>query len=125
LRIQIWLDISGGSTMAPPRERADMPDARISNQENDEIITLRLEGTFDGAAALKLRSRLEALGLKRVVIDFSRVRTFRDAAIGVLARDLANPLLELRGLDTHQERVFRYLGVGSAPEQRPAFELDA
>ena len=102
-----------------------MPDVQSIGGEQHETVTLQVEGTFDRDAATRLRTRLEALGRTDVVIDFSRVRTFRDAAIGVLASGLAAPSLHLRGLDTHQQRLFRYLGIGERPTQRRFTDFDA
>ncbi|MHB8876139.1 MAG: STAS domain-containing protein [Myxococcaceae bacterium] len=100
-------------------------DLETGRDEQRETVTLKVEGTFDREAATQLRTRLEALGQANVIIDFSRVRTFRDVAIGVLAGGLQVPSLRLRGLDTHQERVFRYLGIGALPPPRGTVELDA
>lgn len=88
-------------------------------------VTVQVDETFDPHTAVALRARLEALGQAGVVLDFSRVRTFRDAAIDVLTRGLTTPTLQLRGLDTHQERLFRYLGIGAIPAPRRSVELDA
>jgi anti-anti-sigma regulatory factor len=88
-------------------------------------VTLQVEETFDPHTASTLRARLVALGHAGVVLDFSRVRTFRDSAIDVLTRGLTTPTLQLRGLDNHQERLFRYLGIGAVPAPRRSVELDA
>ncbi len=99
-------------------------ELRAGDNEQVETVTLRVEGPFNRDAASRLRTRLEALHQAPVVLDFSRVGTFCDAAIDVLVRGLAAPRLQLRGLATHQERMFRYLGYG-APSQRPLPDFDA
>lgn len=92
--------------------------------EAKQTVVLKVEETFDCSTAFALRERLDGLGKAGVVLDFSHVRTFRDAAIDVLTRGLTTPTLELRGLDTHHERLFRYLGVGAPPAPRRAVEQD-
>lgn len=83
-----------------------------------EALTIRVEGIFDGASALDLRNRLEARRseTERIVLDFTTVREFYDFGVGVLAYSLAQrstrlPRVSLRGLRTHQLRMFRYFGV--------------
>lgn len=83
----------------------------IQREERAGRLTLRLEGTFDGSTALELRRSLAELPEQDVVIDFTRVRRFQDAAVSVLSRNLAHARLQLQGLDSHQERMFRYCGV--------------
>lgn len=97
---------------------------RASSQEIRQILTIRLDGTFDGATAWDLRRRLEDLGEscgERVVIDFSKVREFYDFGVAVLANGLlersgALPRVILRGLRTHQMRLLQYFGVGLGEE---------
>lgn len=84
-------------------------------------VTLQLEGTFDGAAALRLRESLEGLSAEEVVLDFTRVQQFKDLAIAVLMRGVQGRNLRLRGLGTHQERMFRYFGVNVARGAEPAY----
>ena len=75
---------------------------------------LFLEGTFDGATAQQLRdSLLETEG--PVVVDFSQVRQFKDAAVAVLTRAMKEGV-HLRGLGDHHERLLRYFGL---PTERP------
>lgn len=81
-------------------------------------VTFELEGVFDGASAWDLRRAIESLdeGAEQVVVDFSRVREFYDFGVAVLAhaladRDFERPKVALRGLRTHQARLFRYFGV--------------
>ena len=88
-------------------------------------VTMQVDEVFDLHTAGALRARIDALGSAGVVLDFTHVRTFRDAAIDVLTRGLTTPTIQLRGLDTHQERLFRYLGIGAVPAPRRSVELDA
>lgn len=83
-----------------------------------EEITLRLEGVFDGASAWELRHRIEKLSesTRRVVLDFAQVREIYDFGVAVLAyglaqRQAAQAPIALKGLRTHQLRMFRYFGV--------------
>jgi anti-anti-sigma regulatory factor len=80
-------------------------------------VTINVDGIFDGATAWELRKKLETSPrAQTVVLDFSRVREFYDFGVGVLAHWLAQranrfPRILLRGLRTHQLRMFRYFGV--------------
>ena len=81
-------------------------------------VTFALDGVFDGASAWDLRHAIEAVETQatEVVLDFSRVREFYDFGVAVLAHALAQrgagrPRVALRGLRTHQQRMFRYFGV--------------
>ena len=84
-----------------------------------ETMTFQLEGTFDGAAARRLRQSLEGVSAQEeVVLDFTQVKLFLDLSISVLTRGLEAKNIRLRGLGTHQERMFRYFGmVAPAPER--------
>jgi anti-anti-sigma regulatory factor len=75
---------------------------------------LRLSGVFDRDSASELRELLARSAGEELVVDFSLVREFADLGVAVLARDLASApgrRLSLRGLRTHQLRLFRYFGV--------------
>jgi anti-anti-sigma regulatory factor len=75
---------------------------------------LRLSGVFDYDSASALREELARSSGEDLVVDFSLVREFADLGVAVLARDLAGTRdrrLRLRGLRTHQLRLFRYFGV--------------
>jgi len=83
-----------------------------------EEITIRVDGIFDGATAWELRNMLDKhlAGSSTIVLDFSKVREFYDFGVSVLAYWLAQrpnvlPRVLLRGLRTHQLRMFRYFGV--------------
>ena len=88
-----------------------MATLRILREELTNVVTLRLEGTLDGAAALMLRQALEEVTAPELAVDFSRIRDFQDLAIAVISPALARRPCELRGLDTHHQRMFRYFGV--------------
>jgi 2'-5' RNA ligase len=89
-----------------------MATLRILREEVTNVVTLRLEGTLDGAAALMLKQALQEVTAPAFAVDFSRVREFQDLAVAVLSPALHNRDCELRGLDTHHQRMFRYFGVG-------------
>ena len=89
-----------------------MMDERL--QPGGEIL-IRVDGTFDAAAAWDVRGRLGAVpATSHVVIDFSKVREFEDLGVAVLASGLSKvdgPHVAVRGLRQHQHRMFRYFGV--------------
>jgi anti-anti-sigma regulatory factor len=96
------------SSVPPPRSHPD------------DTLVLRLDGVFDGASAWDLRHTLERATsdapMRPIVLDFSQVRDFYDFGVAVLAHGLAQrdahlPPVRLRGLRTHQSRMFSYFGV--------------
>ena len=87
-------------------------------------VTFNLEGIFDRRAAAQLRAALETVVADDVLLDFSRVSQLSDLSIHVLVGDLVTPGLHARGLPSHHERVFRYLGVPSEP-RRESSEAEA
>ncbi|HYO51914.1 STAS domain-containing protein [Archangium sp.] len=92
----------------------------IQREELAGRLTLRLTGTLDGQTAMMLRSSLEELGSREVVVDFTHLREFRDSAVGVLTHGLMERKVQLRGLAGHHERMFRYFGLttGNIAPQR-------
>lgn len=59
----------------------------------------------------------------RVVVDFSRVRSFHGVGMAAVAMKLADVSdLELRGLGLHHRRLLRYCGVGTAEPRTGAGE---
>lgn len=75
---------------------------------------IRVSGTFDRASAFELREELDREPADEVVLDFSQVRDFADLGVATLAHGLSHLTrrrLSLRGLRTHQLRIFRYFGV--------------
>jgi hypothetical protein len=95
-----------------------MAGLQIHQEEFAGRVTLRLEGTLDSRTAPQLRDSLEALGPREVVLDFTHLREFKDTAVGVLTQDLAFHQVSFRGLAGHQERMFRYFGVGTGAAPR-------
>jgi len=109
-----------------PRLRANlestaMSGLQIHREESAGSVTLRLEGTLDGKTAEEVRTSLSALSGCEVVLDFTHLREFKDSAVGVLTRGLVERPVQLRGLATHHERMFRYFGVGTGTSPRPAY----
>ncbi|ATB32999.1 STAS domain-containing protein [Melittangium boletus] len=88
-----------------------MVGLEIHQEERAGCLTLRLTGTLDGQTARLLRSSLDALGSREVVVDFTHLREFRDSAVGVLTHGLVEHKVRMRGLDRHQQRMFRYFGL--------------
>jgi anti-anti-sigma regulatory factor len=84
---------------------------RIHQEDSPPCVTVQVEGTLDAAAAAELRASLEALPAPELVVDFSRVQHFQDAAVAVLTPALAGRAHRLLGLGPHQVRVFRCFGL--------------
>ena len=95
-----------------------MGGLQIHQEELAGLITLRLEGTLDGRTAQLLRSSLDQLDGREVVLDFAHLREFKDNAVGVLTTELLCRKVQLRGLAGHHERMFRYFGVGTGTAPR-------
>src|SRR5438874_13661206 len=102
--------------------------AQRDESTKTKATVIHLEGRFDRDAASALRRSLDALGSDAdVVIDFSRVTDFRDLAIDALVRGLQAHSIHVRGLASHQERMFGYFGIRAssrAPRDDRADELD-
>lgn len=88
---------------------------QIRREEVAGTVTLHLVGTFDGSTAHQLNGLLEGMEARELVVDFSQVRRFVDAAVAVASQGMTRHQVKLNGLDRHQERVFRYFGVDQAP----------
>jgi anti-anti-sigma regulatory factor len=88
-----------------------MVGLEIHREEQAGQLTLRLMGTLDGRTAKQLRSSIEELGAREVVVDFTHLREFRDSAVGVLTHGLSERKVQFRGLAGHHERMFRYFGL--------------
>lgn len=95
-----------------------MAGLQIHQEELAGLVTLRLEGTLDGRTAQLLRSSLEQLDGREVVVDFGRLSEFKDNAVGVLTGDILCRKVHLRGLATHHARMFRYFGVDTVAAPR-------
>jgi ABC-type transporter Mla MlaB component len=91
----------------------------IQREELAGQLTLRLTGTLDGRTAMTLRSSLEELEAKNVVVDFTHLKEFRDSAVAVLTRPLAERKVQFRGLAGHHERMFRYFGLSTGTIASP------
>ena len=81
-------------------------------------IVIRIDGTFDPQAALRLSGRLgEVPAGAELILDFSRARELQDRGLAAMAGPLAgrHPLHVL-GLSQHQRRLLRYLGLDLGPE---------
>jgi hypothetical protein len=88
------------------------------------IALYRIAGRFEGSCAFELASRIERDALSALIIDFSQVNDFVDYGVAALANSLLGlprKSVELRGLRTHQERLFRYFGIDFEP---PAETID-
>ncbi|MCY1033690.1 STAS domain-containing protein [Corallococcus sp. BB11-1] len=98
-----------------------MSGLQILREEAAGRVTLRLEGTLDGRTAQELSLSLRSLGQSEVVLDFAHLREFKDSAVGVLTHGLKESAVQMRGLATHHERMFRYFGVLSSPTTNRAY----
>lgn len=84
----------------------------VTRSERGEVV-IRIDGTFDAGAAMRLAGWLvEVPQDDALVLDFTRVRDFEDVGLASVADDLiARARLVVKGLNRHQERMLRYLGV--------------
>lgn len=98
-----------------------MAGLQIHQELQASGITMRLEGTLDGRTAALLCQSIEAAGTQNVMIDFGRLREFKDAAVFQLTQALSPRTVTVRGLGEHHQRVFRYLGGMPAPVARRAY----
>lgn len=76
----------------------------------------RLEGRFDGPAALRLGRQLIDDEAPRAILDFSHVESVDDATLPLLTVNLVllqrrGRTIALRGLRDHQLRVLHHFGV--------------
>ena len=92
----------------------------FKTDEHNGALSVRVEGTFDGEAALQLQQLLEELKAGDVELDFSKTRQFLDLAVALLTRSLHKRRVTFRGLGEHQERMFRYFGVATSPRSEPS-----
>lgn len=76
-------------------------------------IVIRVDGTFDPQAALRLSGWLGEVPVgAELTLDFSRARDLQDIGLAAMAGPLAgHGPLHVRGLSYHQRRLLRYLGV--------------
>lgn len=106
------------TTTDAPLAAADAPQSWTAVRGEANDVTFALAGVFDGASAWDLRHAIEAVEVEasQLVLDFSKVREFYDFGVAVLAhalaqRDARRPAVALKGLRTHQARMFQYFGV--------------
>lgn len=94
----------------------------FTTHRHDGALSIKVAGTFDGEAALKLQHMMEELKANKIELDFSQTRTFLDLAVALLTRSLKDRHVTFRGLGEHQERMFRYFGVKtSSRTEAPAY----
>jgi hypothetical protein len=90
--------------------------AMIADRSPGSPLTIEIGPSFAAEDAARLHDALvRAAPGTRVEIDFHRVRDCHDAALAVLARDIAggHARVALRGVSQHQLRLLGYLGVSS------------
>ena len=96
-----------------------MAGFEVKREDSAGTITLRMHGTLDGHAARQVQLLLADVDPHaEVVMDFSQIREFPDYSVGVLTHVLSSRKAELRGLRSHQARMFQYLGVRVDGEER-------
>jgi hypothetical protein len=82
-------------------------------------VILRPKGTLDGSAARLLKGLIADVDPRlEVEVDFSQVREFADVSVGVLTHSLSGRAVHLRGLRSHQERMFQYFGIPTDTRER-------
>lgn len=84
----------------------------VTRGDRGEVV-IKIDGTFDAKAATRLAGWLvEVPQNDALVLDFTQVRACEDFGLASVAEDLlARDRLVVRGLNRHQERMLRYLGV--------------
>lgn len=84
----------------------------VTRGERGEVV-IKIDGTFDAGAATRLAGwLLEVPQDDALVLDFTQVRACEDVGLASVAGDLvARVGLVVKGLNRHQERMLRYLGV--------------
>lgn len=95
-----------------------MSGLTIQQEQFGETLILRLDGVFDVRTAAELAGVLAEAPPTRLLLDFSGVRFFSDAAVAVATTALAPHAVRFLGLDRHRERVFQYFGVRADPARR-------
>ena len=85
-----------------------------------EPFVIEREGTFDILAAQEVARALAGAPHFEVCLDLSQVRVFHDFGLAVLAQSLAgrSPRVRVLGLNQHQVRLLRYLGVEAVGRER-------
>lgn len=82
-------------------------------------IVIRIDGTFDPQAALRLSGWLGEVPVgAEVILDFSGARELQDLGLAAVAGRLSGHApLHVLGLSHHQRRLLRYLGVDLGVEE--------
>ncbi len=85
-----------------------------------EPFVIEREGTFDIPAAQEVARALAGAPHFEVCLDLSHVRVFHDFGLAVLAQSLAgrSPPVRVLGLNQHQVRLLRYLGVEAVEREQ-------
>jgi anti-sigma B factor antagonist len=117
-----WL----GSLTAVVSPSSDTPvggdDFRISVRDDDDAVTLTIEGEVDVATAPALRDELYRLidrGTKRIVVDLAAMDFIDSTGLGVFVGALKRSRegggeLELRSLKPAARKIFDITGLSSA-----------
>jgi hypothetical protein len=94
---------------------------QVQQDRPGEVVICVSEPLDSRAAAGLARCLGEVPAATRVVVDFTRVRSFHGVGMAAVAMKLAGVShLELRGLGLHHRRLLRYCGVGAAEPVRGA-----
>ncbi len=81
-----------------------------------EQVVIRVQGTFDAAAAERLARALESAPPDEVRVDLSGIRELHDFGIATLAHALErHGHVAVTGLSQHQLRLLRYFGIDAGP----------
>jgi len=93
---------------------------------NPHEVVICVSGRFDEVVGAQLARCIGELPkAKRLVVDFSRLQTFRDVDVGAVARELAGVKdLSIRGLGRHHLRLLRYCGVRVPADERRGEERE-
>ncbi len=96
-----------------------MAGFELVREESSGKVIFRPRGTLDGDAARLLQGLISDLDPGVAVeVDFSQVREFMDVSVGVLTHSLSGRPVHLRGLRSHQERMFQYFGIPTGASSR-------
>ncbi len=100
----------------------------ITRSAEEDLAVLRVAGTYDQAAALELRSLLNAETRPRLLLDFRGAAAIQDSTLPMLVvmlalhlRNGAGRSVRLVGLRGHQEGVLHYFGVDLDAQARVHF----
>ena len=96
----------------------------VQRDHPGEVTFCFSEALDSGVAARLARCLGEVPAATRVVVDFSRVRSFHGEEMAAVAMKLVGRSgLVVRGLGLHHRRMLRYCGVGAVePRERADVE---